>query len=150
MRCAEADDSRCRKYRRQRCKPARSGHALRGWATSILQTHSTPTAKPCPRCAAGAISHTYHGPREAVRVNILDAACTLGLWLLNTLSVVASFEVTKFTASLSPYNDGVGTRYVVLSTVALIAWALSTSLLLPIFKRVFAGGFDRTSPRGGA
>lgn len=102
------------------------------------------------RCPAGAVSHTYHGPREAIRVNFLDAACTLGLWLLNALSVVASFEATKFAASLSSYDDAAGTRYVALSTVALIAWALSTSLLLAAFKRVFAGDFDRASLGGGA
>lgn len=75
-------------------------------------------------------------------MNFLDVACTLGLWTLNSLSVVASFEATKFVASLSPYNDGLSTRYVVLSTVALVAWAFSTSVLLAVFKRIFAGDFD--------
>lgn len=94
------------------------------------------------------ISHTYHGPREAARVNLLDAACTLGLWTLNTLSVVASFEATKWVASLSPYNDGFGIRYVVLSMVALVAWAFSTSVLLAVFKRAFASDFDRPPAAG--
>lgn len=83
-------------------------------------------------------------------MNLLDAACTLGLWLLNALSVVASFEATKFAGSLSSYDDGVGTRYVALSTVALIAWALSAAVLLAVFKRIFAADFDRASSRGGA
>eukprot|EP00903_Cladosiphon_okamuranus_P019463 g17897.t1 len=94
------------------------------------------------------ISHTYHGPREAVLVNFLDAACTLGLWTLNTLSVVVSFEATKTVASLTPYNDGFGSRYVALSTVALVAWALSTSVLLSVFKRIFACDFDRSPTAG--
>lgn len=81
-------------------------------------------------------------------MNVLDAACTLGLWTLNTLSVVASFEVTKFVASLASYSDGFSTRYVVLSTVALVAWAFSTSMLLAVFKRIFAGDFDRPPAAG--
>lgn len=81
-------------------------------------------------------------------MNFLDAACILGLWTLNTLSVVASFEVTKFVASPTPHNDGFGTRYVVLSTVALVAWALYASVLLAVFKRVFAGDFDRPPTAG--
>ncbi|CAM9321295.1 unnamed protein product, partial [Ectocarpus sp. 13 AM-2016] len=90
----------------------------------------------------------YNGAGEAVKENLIDAACTLGAYSLNTLALVASFETTTFAASLWSKGDGFDTRVVVLSTVALVVWALASAVLLAVFKRVFVGDFRRKPTEG--
>ncbi|CAB1103955.1 unnamed protein product [Ectocarpus sp. CCAP 1310/34] len=85
---------------------------------------------------------------EAVKENLIDAACTLGACSLNTLALVASFETTTSLASLWSNGDGFDTRIVVLSTVALVVWALASAVLLAVFKRVLAGDFRRKPTEG--
>lgn len=63
------------------------------------------------------------------------------------LSMVASFETTKWLASLWPGSvSGVG--IIVLGTVAFGVWALASSLLLFVFKSVLVGDFRGSLPTG--
>lgn len=87
-------------------------------------------------------------PREAVKVNVIDAACTLGACSFNILALVASFEATKLVASLWSRGDSFDTRVVVLSAVALAVWALASAVLLAVFKWVFVGDFRLMSTAG--
>lgn len=79
---------------------------------------------------------------------MIDAACTLGACSLNMLALVASFEATKLAASLWSNGDAFDTRIAVLSTVALVVWALASAVLLAVFKRVFVGDFRTMSIEG--
>ncbi|CAM9346479.1 unnamed protein product [Ectocarpus sp. 12 AP-2014] len=88
-------------------------------------------------------------PGEAVKENVIDAACTLGACSLNILALVASFEATKSAASVWSEGDAFDTRVVVLSTIALAVWALASAVLAAVFKRVFVGDFRRMSAEGG-
>ncbi|CAM9561152.1 unnamed protein product [Ectocarpus sp. 13 AM-2016] len=91
-----------------------------------------------------------HGdPRETVKANMIDAACTLGACSFNILALVASFEATKLAASLWSRGDSFDTRVVVLSTVALAVWALASAVLLAVFKWVFVGDFSIMSTAAG-
>ncbi|CAN0473060.1 unnamed protein product [Ectocarpus sp. 12 AP-2014] len=90
----------------------------------------------------------HNGAGEAVKENLIDAACTLGACSLNIMALVASFEATTFAASLWSKGDGFDTRVVVLSTAALVVWALASAVLLAVFKRVFVGDFRRKPTEG--
>ncbi|CAM9741072.1 unnamed protein product, partial [Ectocarpus fasciculatus] len=90
----------------------------------------------------------HDDPREAVKANVIDAACTLGACSLNILALVASFEATKLAASLWSRGDSFDTRVVMLSAVALVVWALASAVLLAVFKWVFVGDFRIMSTAG--
>ncbi|CAB1096155.1 unnamed protein product [Ectocarpus sp. CCAP 1310/34] len=87
-------------------------------------------------------------PRETVKANVIDAACTLGACSLNILALVASFEATKLAESLWSRGDPFDTRVVVLPAVALVVWALASAVLLAVFKWVFVGDFRLMSTPG--
>ncbi|CAB1102299.1 unnamed protein product [Ectocarpus sp. CCAP 1310/34] len=91
-------------------------------------------------------SDVHEDSGDAVRADLIDAACTVGACSLNILALVASFEATKLAASLWSRGDSFDTRVAVLSTVALVVWALASAMLLAVFKWVFVGDFCRMLP----
>ncbi|CAB1113754.1 unnamed protein product [Ectocarpus sp. CCAP 1310/34] len=74
---------------------------------------------------------------DSLAENFVDAACSLGAWLLNALALVTTLEATKFCAEFSPRHSTVST--VVLSMFAIMAWALSTAVLLALFRWTIGG-----------
>ncbi|CAN0057304.1 unnamed protein product [Ectocarpus sp. 6 AP-2014] len=116
---------------------------------SVTMCDQQSAFQPCgttPTSPARRDGHNDAG--EAVKENLIDAACTLGACSLITLALVASFEATTFAASSWSKGDGFDTRVVVLSTVALVVWALASAVLLAVFKRVFVGDFRRKPAEG--
>lgn len=81
-------------------------------------------------------------------MDLIDATCTLGAWILQGTAFVVSFEATKFVASLSTYDDNLSTRTVALSVVAFTSWAFAASVLLAAFKWIFVGDFNLPSTAG--
>lgn len=94
-----------------------------------------------PRSAAAA-------SRDARAVNMADAACALGAWLILLLSTVASFETCTAVGSLWPQDRVRSIRLIVLGTVALSGWAVATALLVFVFKLVLVGDFKGESGEG--
>eukprot|EP00903_Cladosiphon_okamuranus_P018322 g16856.t2 len=71
--------------------------------------------------------------------NFIDlCCCTLGALLVNVLSVVGSFETTKYILAHLQLDPGF-VRNVLLGSLAVTALALYVSLLVYTFKRIFIG-----------
>lgn len=81
-------------------------------------------------------------------VDLIDAKCTLGAWILQGTALVVSFEATTLVASLATYDDNLSTRTVALSAVAFTSWAFAASVLLAAFKWIFVGDLHRPSTTG--
>ncbi len=95
---------------------------------------------PVPSSAA----ETSH---QSCAINVADAACTLAAWLVLVLSMVASFEASKWLASVWP-GSASGVGIVVLGTIAFGVWAVASSLLLFVFKSVLVGDFKGSLATG--
>lgn len=88
---------------------------------------------PCP-CEGSSGCATEH---------FVDAACTLGAWLLNVSTLVVTYEATRLGAVFAPRHSNI-----MLQTLALAVWASTMAVLLPLFQWVIGGNFHRASFAG--